>query len=340
MLSGTCDDMIYSLARRCHLTEQIGARRRDLYADDTWTPLDSEIAWEYRRKSGDTHDSIPAAPTPQLPDKPSFFPYGSTSPGCQTTNFEREILCRSLESKLSQLLHSTLSASTGSRRFIEEIWTESSRIPEPSALAGFEASKFLENFLCLYEDMGIPAATRKLSISLKNPQLRHETTSLRFHVDTFTSPPASSIRELATKLDTLDINLVPTPLLLELCKLKLFSRHPTVVSFVQNFNCNEDLKAEEVLSERPTKAELRKIKLSVDSVIRSVLLEELKKNTISIASLYRLVIARPYIQECKVASSITDRVIEKCSRLLSESREFHSLIEINQAFRSSLFPVS
>lgn len=41
----------FRLARRCHLTEQIGARRRDLFADDSWVPVDDNVAWSYKRQA-------------------------------------------------------------------------------------------------------------------------------------------------------------------------------------------------------------------------------------------------------------------------------------------------
>ena len=47
MVRSTSRKNILRSARRCHLTEEIGARRRELYGVDTFKPIDDNFAWSY-----------------------------------------------------------------------------------------------------------------------------------------------------------------------------------------------------------------------------------------------------------------------------------------------------
>lgn len=341
----------HRFARRCHLTEQIGARRRELYANDTWLPAGTDIRWAYRSQPSDeNHFARVKSPgidrLPVVEERLEPIPHSEScgeavvDQGNKSDQRFHERLSREFES-VSAILSST--SSKDQRSEIESVW--SSLTANIACLEGarnkVDCESFLENYLSLYRRMDLVDAAEKLSSVVLPGLPRSKIMCLRLFYDTLTCPPAVDLLSLRQAVETIDIKLVPTAQLLELAKLRAFLFHPLVHSLILSADSEKPPGAAKTVSiEWPTKAALKRIKLPLESVTRAVFVDDLKAKEVSIAFLYRLELLRAYVSDCEESQSIIEKISSNSSEILKQSIEAQMLAKINDNFRSQLFPVS
>ncbi len=200
----------------------------------------------------------------------------------------------------------------------------------------FDASTFLEEFLCLYNRLGLVEAVPKLAsvglVDIKAAELQR----LQFHYETLTSPSVSDLLQLRRKVSSTDIRLVPSSALVDLIKLQAFCHHPVTRSLIHSSSCEESpLSKNDV--EWPKKSTMKSIKLPLDSSIRNVLLHDMRAQSLSISMLYRLRVLQPYSTTCPITSKVLNGFVEKNDTQLKESQEMSLLEGINSQFRAKLF---
>lgn len=340
----------YRFARRCHLTEQIGARRRELYANDTWFPADAEIQWAYRREAlNENKEKVGTTTLPghsernaqkeyvkQKPQKDNVT-HAIKLPNPEDDSFEKN--SREIECVAAAV--SRMSART-SRETMQALWLRIGEIASSKTqkCRKIDIASFLEDYLCLYHRMGLVDATDKLVSSALAKVSRSEIIQLQFHFETLTCPSGSDLSRLRQKIETIEIKLLPTSTLVELIKLRAFLSHPLITSLINSATPQEKKSKEIKDIEWPSKTSMKRVRLPLDTFTRDVFMDELKSKSVSVGSLYRLEVLRPHIVGCEESQAILEKITGKTSEFLKSSKEAQDLLRINDNFRTNLFPVS
>lgn len=225
-----CSNRSRLFARRCHLTEQIGARRRDLYANDIFISADDEIK----------HESSPTFPTNtslcQQERKPidsvisdsnsiSQTVFNSTESAVKVSSFSSDDYtrrCRWMDLQCTRLSASELLSDEIHSSLISEC-------SNPLVLPVFNKDKFLEEYFVLYHRYQVSEIIDKVFHSSILPML--ELSSLDFSYKSVSAPLVSDI----LKLRELTKQLPPTHRAL-IVKLSLFVNHPLLDGYLKHVN--------------------------------------------------------------------------------------------------------
>lgn len=336
-------------ARRCHLTEQIGARRRELYANDTWSPADDEIAWKYRRRTVQESQYTKlstAALAPVSNRRPDRTRSANPDrPIRQTSDRKRTALLDDDGEKFGRQIEYNFLLATNfttktPRLAIDSVWQsvcdmEWDRADKDPA----NCANFLEDFLCLYNRLGMTETISRLASSAIPNLPAIELTRLHVHYLTLTCPPLSSFLMLKEQVSSIDINILSSTALIDLIKLLVFLKHPTPASLPAEGESSLELVTSPEI-QWPSKTSLKSFKVPTRGHINAVVMHDLKAKTLSVPMLYRFSIFRPHFLACQKTIEVIDGFLRRLEVEIKQSREIQILTTINGEFRSRLSPVS
>ena len=330
----------FRLARRCHLTEQIGARRRDLYANDMFTPLDDNIVWEYKRptpmtdnygaedsqrRARNTVERRPASEAPirsisatsSIPEKPT------------QQDGAHLVLQRRMEVLISRLLSTRETMDLELFQCVMGQVTQLISDMESHTHLGFSPGSFLEDYLCLYHRCEMGSVLNRLTSSA-SPLPSSIITSLGNYYECLAVPTADELTELRECLSRVDFTKSPKSLLADLARMHLFLHHPLIEGFIRSSPKSSE-PASSVKVKFPTKNEIKKLKELVPHKFKLLIPDALKDKQLSVMLAYRASLA--------VSSNMDDNPSVEFLKKVSEEFKPQTgfLTSINTHLKSSLF---
>ena len=224
--------------RRTHLSEQIGARRRELYQNDFQTSIDDDVEWDFKNLPADLPSYKEASATlrafanpihTEVTDMSSVSSTGSVdaefSPKpdvfADSTGYARN--CRLMELQM-------LRVDDKSASFTDLVSLYSEMLEYKNMSMPFSEESFLESYLILFQRFQVPYIIDKVYSAALLPTI--ELASLDLSYQTLSMPLSHDILELRKSiaqfdLSKLGVNVHP------IVKLAMFLHHPLLESLIQ-----------------------------------------------------------------------------------------------------------
>lgn len=315
------------------MTEQIGARRRELYAKDIFVPADEDIGWEYKNPSttfkslsfgGSRSTPSEALPLSQLaPIKSESSPVVGES--VFPDMYERT--CRMMDYYVSQV------DAGGSATVLANIYSEVTKLSalyrasDHTGSLTLEGGSFMDTYLGLFQRLGVSRAIAKLEGSGRLPHL--ELISLRFAYETLVVPLGSDISILRRRINEVDWTKEPSSTLVELLRLGVFLQHPLMEQLLESLPCGESATLEN--GNPATKSQLREMKNKFFGNVHPALVEALRESKWTESTVQRLHLLREHAETGPMREHM-ESVLAPHKNLVEK---YHKL---NLEFRQSLFP--
>lgn len=218
----------FRFARRCHLTEEIGARRRELYGSDTFKPIDDHFTWPYVK------------PTMSLMSEGGNHPKGEHYPHVNTSssmNQETEVhldeqtnesIMLERQSDL-MVLRVTNTSLAWSRPAFEKAYNDI-RSMMTHRTVRVDVSSILEEYLCLYNKYRMDGVLSKMSGTIKNsPPLR----VVRHYDSLLALPDPADLQLVQEAIDSKDSAEIPRTLWSSYLVCLCFFHHPVVKGLIE-----------------------------------------------------------------------------------------------------------
>lgn len=234
------------MARRCDLTEQIGARRRDIFAIDTFIPRDKGIVWDYSgsprissRRAGVEAINTPTADPPVCATGCAMESSAQNTP--ITANHSLDVDCptsRTLDGIVSSLefvVSNSAKHSMDTKLMVSTLHDSITSILATSQTTPvFSVESFGEAYHCLYSLYGISRIVQKLAgngcngildtTCLKSMELYHRL----LHV-----PTISELSVIRSQISKADISQASTDLA-RVGILRCFLFHPLIEGYMKS----------------------------------------------------------------------------------------------------------
>jgi hypothetical protein len=234
------------LARRCDLTEQIGARRRDIFATDTFIPRDKGIVWDYSGspRISSPRDGVKAIRNTTADSPICFTEFAAESRADDTpitAHHSLDVDCptsRTLDGIVSSLefvVSNSAKHSMDTKSMVSTLYDSiTSTLATSHTTPVFSVESFGEAYHCLYSLYGISRIVQKLAgngcngildtTCLKSMELYHRL----LHV-----PTISELSVLRSQISKADISQSSTDLT-RLGILRCFLFHPIIEGYMKS----------------------------------------------------------------------------------------------------------
>lgn len=322
----------HRLARRCHLTEQIGARRRDLYSTDTWTPVDDHIVWPYTKRDFESTKQVVQIKSKQEAlsiESSDGLNYSTTSADGEATS-ELDMCARYMD-VFTTILDATPENSSSEvyLKLLEDVKKMVAQLKPPK----LDPVTFLDDFFCLFYRSGLVKLGPKLAASLTGEFPRGALLSIAEYVESVSVPSRSELNAVKEAVNGLDVSNLGPQQLREVVRLYIFLNHPVVACFLNTYKPSDEVAARNKVY--PSKAIKKEIAQSVPPPLKVIATEALRRESITESLVYRMTLIMPTLARIEHINAV-EKLIKKASPEIMEEVTF--LNSLNEEFRRSKFP--
>ena len=317
------------------MTEQIGARRRDIYSSDTWIPADDQIVWPYaKRNMSNLNDSAKKESRKASNDCVELDaenPTKASSVGLHVPSFlqgarKMDVFAAVLDQCPEKSPREVYI------KLLEDVRDEVSKQKGKK----IDHGTFVDEFFCLFFWLEIMKSAPKLVTSLIGEFPRAQLLSIPEYVSAVSIPPRGELHALRESINSLDLSKLLPPQLREVVRMYIFLNHPLVTSFLTGYKPSSAVvSTKEVF---PSKSIIKEIAQSVPRQYRGIVNEGFRSKSLNESLVYIFLLVKPHLS----AGHPRRETVESMFKLVPpETLQEASFLEsLNEKFRKAMFPPS
>jgi hypothetical protein len=312
------------------LTEEIGARRRELYALDTFKPIDEKFTWTYDKSP--LKLNLNSKPVSKHSQSESMNTLQSaarlTSPSEKVIDYESVLIGRRLDMWVTR---ATSDSKWMTQPNIDSVIAEI-RSGYVGTVSASTRQLTLEDYICLYNKYMMGQSLTKLGGSLKDAS----TLNVIDHYHSFiVHPDPADLQAARNFIDGTELSSIPQTLWPAYLISTCFLHHPIVNRLVES---GPTLTDSDIKTCALSKKALKALRTSLPSFVREFLSDILRAPSVALSrpQVYRTQLVIDRARACGDTEQIL--ALEKVvTPETMKSFDFDFLITSNTAFKNSLF---